>query len=140
MAGAAESLSFLSRRLIQFEGKFALRPRSGRAKAAQLFAGMAKGLQALYSALQEDEVPHEAARQLARWADELATEIAPEVGAGEAERMGALMAEACDHERLFLEYRSSENPEGIVEDLWRGSVLVQALADGLDPAASVFST
>jgi hypothetical protein len=140
MAGAAESLSFLSRRLIQFEGKFALRPKPGRAQAAQLFAGIAKSLHALYTALQEDEVPHVAARQLARWADVLSVEIAPEVGASEAERMGALMADASDHEKLFLEFRSSENPDSIIEDLWRGSVLVQALADGLDPTASVFST
>lgn len=138
MAGPAETLSFVARRLIQFESRFAQAGASRKREAAALFSRVSTSLQGLSADLQRDQVPHEACRELALYSTRLKDCTAEEIGQAEAEKLAKAMGESSDKERLFLQYRSAEDKRAITEELEKAAILIQALANGLGAAQSPY--
>ena len=131
MAGPVENLSFVARRLIQYERRFAQGDPARKAEAAALFSRIAASLQALASDLGRDQLPNEASRELVLYSTRLKECVGEELGATEAERLSTLLAEASDKERLYLQYRSSGDKKYLAEELEKAAILIQALANGL---------
>lgn len=134
MAGPIESLSFVARRLIQFERRFAQANPRRKVEAANLFSRIASSLQALASDLGRDQLPNEPSRELVLYSTRLPECVDEELGAVEAERLANVLAEASDKEGLYLEYRSAPDKKELAEELEKASILIQALANGLCPA------
>ncbi|MBW8888769.1 MAG: hypothetical protein JF616_13520 [Fibrobacteres bacterium] len=133
MAGPIENLSFVARRLIQYERRFALANPRRKVEAATLFSRIAASLQALASDLGRDQLPNDPSRELVLYSTRLAECVGEELGEPESERLANVLAEASDKERLYLQYRSSENKKDLAEELEKASILIQALANGLCP-------
>ena len=137
MAGAVENLSFVARRLIQFEQRFAQADPQRKLEAATLFARIAASLQALVADLGRDQLPHEACRDLVLYSTKLKECADAGLGAAEAEKLSNVMGEASDKERLYLQYHSAEDRKYLLEELEKAAILIQALANGLCPVPPV---
>lgn len=131
MAGPAETLSFVARRLIQFEQRFAQATPERKRSASTLFSRIARSLQALSSDLDRDQLPHEACRELVLSATRLKDYVEEELGAAETHRLTQALAEASDKERIYLEFRSSDRKQELMEELEKAAILIRALANGL---------
>ncbi|HKP96197.1 MAG TPA: hypothetical protein VJ385_10605 [Fibrobacteria bacterium] len=131
MAGPAETLSFVARRLIQFEQRFAQADLARKRAASSLFSRISRSLQTLVADLGRDLLPHEACRELAFYSTKLKECAGEELGAGESDRLSQALAEASDKEKIYLEYRSSEHRKYLTEELEKASILIQALANGI---------
>ena len=131
MAGPAETLSFVARRLIQFEQRFAQADAARKRAAAALFTQIAASLQVLSADLGRDQLPHEACRELVFYSTKLKECTGEELGAVEADRLANAMADASDKEKLYLQYRSAEDRKYLTEELEKAAILIQALANGL---------
>lgn len=138
MAGPIESLSFVARRLIQYERRFAQAEPGRKAEAAALFSRISASLQALASDLGRDQLPNEPSRELVLYSTRLNECVGEELGAVEADRLAHVLAEASDKERLYLQYRSSEDKRTLAEELEKAAILIQALANGLCPSPPPF--
>lgn len=131
MAGPAETLSFVARRLIQYEQRFA-QAETGRKRAASaLFTQVAASLQILAGDLSRDQLPHEACRELVFYSTKLKECAGDELGEGEADRLANAMGEASDKEKIYLQYRSAEDKRYLTEELEKAAILIQALANGI---------
>lgn len=131
MAGPAETLSFVARKLIQYEQRFA-QAESGRKRAASaLFGQVAASLQVLASDLSRDQLPHEACRELIFYSTKLKECAGEELGDSEADRLANAMGEASDKEKIYLQYRSAEDKKYLTEELEKAAILIQALANGI---------
>ena len=131
MAGSAETLSFVARRLIQFEQRFARADGERKRTAAALFTQISRSIQAVISDLGRDQLPHEACRELIFFATKLAECAQEELGATETDRLTLALTEASDKQKLYLEYRSSDQKKHLEEELEKASILIQALANGI---------
>ena len=134
MAGPAETLSFVARRLIQFEQRFSQANAQHKRAAASLFTQISRSIQVLVADLGRDQLPHEACRELVFYSTKLADCAGEELGPAETERLSKALAEASDKERIFLEYRSSDRKKYLEEELEKASILIQALANGIHMA------
>lgn len=131
MAGPAETISFVARRLIQFEQRFAKADLPQRQKISNLFGQISRAILVMLEELDRDHLPHEACRDLILYSTRLQESTQEELGSGEAERLGKVLGEACDKEKVFLEFRSSDRKQFLVEELEKAAILVQALANGI---------
>lgn len=131
MADPVETISFVARRLIQFEQKFAKAPPPRRRGASQLFSQIARSIGALAPELSRDHLPHDACRELALFTSRLEETVADELGAQEAARLTEALGKACDKEALFLAFRTSDRKKHLEEELEKSSILIQALANGI---------
>jgi hypothetical protein len=131
MAGPAETLSFVARRLIQFEQRFAQAATERKRAASALFTQIAASLQTLAADLSRDQLPHEAGRELIFYSTKLKECAGEELGAVEADRLANALGEASDKEKIYLQYRSSEDKKYLTEELEKAAILIQALANGL---------
>jgi hypothetical protein len=134
MAGPVENLSFVARRLIQFERRFAQADPARKGEAAALFARIASSLQALASDLGRDQLPNEPSRELVLYSTRLKECVGEELGAAETDRLSHMLAEASDKEKVYLQYRSAEDKKSLSEELEKASILIRALANGLCPS------
>lgn len=131
MAGPAETLSFVARRLIQFEQRFAQAAPARKQAASALFTQVAASLAVLAADLGRDQLPHEACRELVFYSTKIKECAGEELGEGEAERLANAMGEASDKEKIYLQYRSAQDKRYLTEELEKASILIQALANGL---------
>lgn len=131
MAGPVENLSFVARRLIQYERRFAQADPARKAEAAVLFGRISASLQALAAELGRDQLPNEPSRELVLYSTRLKECIGEELGTAETERLSNMLAEASDKERLYLQYRSSGDKKSLAEELEKAAILIQALANGI---------
>jgi hypothetical protein len=131
MAGPIETLSYVARRLIQFEQRFAQADPARKREAASLFTQIAGSVQLLAHDLGRDHLPHEACRELALSSTRLRVCAGDPLGQGEAERLSKSLGEACDKEKLYLQYRSAPDQKALAEELEKAAILIQALANGL---------
>jgi hypothetical protein len=130
MAGPAETISFVARRLIQFEQRFAQADLEHRRGASQLFGQISRSIQAMVFELDRDNLPHDACRDLILYSTRLQESAQEELGT-EADRLSAALGDACDKEKVFLEFRSSDRKGYLVEELEKAAILIQALANGI---------
>ena len=131
MAGPAETLSFVARRLIQFEQRFAQAEASRKRAASALFTQVAASLQLLAGDLGRDQLPHEACRELVFYSTKLKECAGEELGAVESDRLANALGEASDKEKIYLEYRAAEDKKYLTEELEKAAILIQALANGI---------
>lgn len=131
MAGPAETLSFVARRLIQFEQRFGQADPLRKRYAASLFSQISQSIQALVYDLNRDQLPHEACRDLIFYSTKLREGTEEELGATESERLAQALREASDKEKVFLEYRTSDRKKYLEEELEKAAILIQALANGI---------
>lgn len=108
MADPVETISFVARRLIQFELRFSKAEMPRRRGASQLFTQISRSVGALGPELTRDHLPHDACRELALYASRLEAAVAEELGEQEAVRLAEALSKACDKENLFLEFRTSD--------------------------------
>ncbi|GEM_PF-1844299 len=131
MAGPAETISFVARRLIQFEQRFALAGMDQRRGASNLFSKISRSIQALVQELDRDRLPHDPCRELILYSTRLKESAREELGDMEADRLSSALGEACDKENIFLEFRASDRKKYLVEELEKAAILIQALANGI---------
>ena len=131
MADPVETISFVARRLIQFELRFAKAEMARRRGVSQLFTQIARSVGALGPELSRDHLPHDACRELALYSSRLEEAVAAELGEQEATRLADALSKACDKEGLFLEFRTSDRKKYLEEELEKASILIQALANGI---------
>ena len=131
MAGPAETLSFVARRLIQFEQRFAQADATRKRAAASLFSRISQSIQVLLTDLNRDQLPHEACRDLIFFSTKLRENAEEELGATESERLSQALREASDKEKIFLEFRASDQKRYLSEELEKAAILIQALANGI---------
>jgi hypothetical protein len=131
MAGPAETLSFVARRLIQYEQRFAQAAVERKRIASSLFSQISQSIQVLVADLSRDQLPHEACRELIYYSTKLKECAEEELGATETDRLAQAMGEASDKEKIFLEYRSSDRKGYLTEELEKASILIRALANGI---------
>lgn len=131
MASQVETLSFVARRLIQYERKFSQAPLDRRKAVSGLFNGITQSVNSLAEDLSRARLPHESCRKLVLHSTRLAELSEEELGHSEAERLATSLRSACDQEKLYLEYTSSERREYLSEELRKAAILIQALADGI---------
>jgi hypothetical protein len=131
MAGPAETLSFVARRLIQFEQRFAMADAARKRNASLLFSQISQSLQMLVTDLGRDQLPHEACRELIFFSTKLKECSEEELGSVEADRLTLALGEAGDKEKIYLEYRSSDRKKYLEEELEKAAILLRALANGL---------
>jgi len=135
MADPVETISFVARRLIQYEQRFAKAPLPRRRGASQLFGQIARSIGALAPELSRDHLPHDACRELALFTSRLEEAVADELGSQEASRLAEALGKACDKEVLFLAFRTSDRKKHLEEELEKAAILIQALANGIYMAA-----
>ena len=131
MAGPAETLSFIARRLIQFEQRFAQAVPERKRNASTLFLQISQSINLLVSDLGRDQLPHEACRELIYYSTKLRECVEEELGATETERLSLALREASDKEKIYLEYRPSDRKDFLIEELEKASILIRALAYGI---------
>lgn len=131
MADPVETISFVARRLIQFELRFAKAEMPRRRGASQLFTQISRSIGALGPELARDHLPHDACRELALYASRLEEAVTEELGDQEAIRLAESLSKASDKENLFLEFRTSDRKKYLEEELEKASILIQALANGI---------
>jgi hypothetical protein len=133
MAGSVDNLSFVARRLIQYERRFAQAAPFRKSDAAALFLRIASSLHSLADHLGRDQLPHEPCRELVLYSTRLKECVEEELGTAESEKLANMLGEASDKERLYLEYRSAADKKPLGEELEKAAILIRALADGLCP-------
>lgn len=131
MAGHAETISFVARRLIQFEQRFASAGLDRRRGVSHLFSQISRSIQNMVLELDRDHLPHDACRDLILYSTRLKESAQEELGGMEADRLSSALGEACDKEKIFLEFRSSDRKKYLVEELEKAAILIQALANGI---------
>jgi len=131
MAGPVETISFVARRLIQFEQRFVSAAMVRRQASSRLFSQISRSLQILIADLERDRVPHEACRDLIFFASLLQDCVEDEIGIQESDKLSQALEGASDKEKLFLAYRSTGDKKLLVEELEKASILIQALANGI---------
>jgi hypothetical protein len=131
MAGPVETLSFVARRLIQFEQRFGQADSLRKRYAASLFTQISLSIQTLVYDLNRDQLPHEACRDLIFYSTKLREGTEEELGSTESERLSQALREASDKEKIFLEYRTSDRKKYLEEELEKAAILIQALANGI---------
>lgn len=131
MAGPTETLSFVARRLIQFEQRFAQAEVSRKRSASTLFSQISRSIQTLIADLSRDQLPHEACRELIFYSTKLKECAEEELGAAETERLSVALGEASDKEKIYLEFRASDRKKHLTEELEKASILIRALANGI---------
>ena len=131
MAGPAETLSFVARRLIQFEQRFAQAGPERKRNASSLFTQISQSIQLLVADLGRDQLPHEACRELIFYSTKLKECAEEELGTTEAERLALALREASDKEKIFLEFRTSDRKDYLSEELEKAAILIRALANGI---------
>jgi hypothetical protein len=131
MAGPTETISFVARRLIQFEKRFALSDLPQRRTASILFSQISRSIQSMLFDLGREHLPHDACRDLILFSTKLKETTLEELGATEADKLATALGEACDKERIFLEYRNSDHKAQLTEELEKSAILIQALANGI---------
>jgi hypothetical protein len=131
MADPVETISYVARRLIQHELKFAKAAEPRRRGASQLFARIARSVGTLGPELIRDHLPHDACRELALCSSRLADAVSEELGPQEGARLAEALAKACDKESLYLSFRTSDRKRHLAEELDKASILIQALANGI---------
>jgi hypothetical protein len=131
MAGPAETLSFVARRLIQFEQRFAQAGAERKRNASSLFSQISQSIQLLVSDLGRDQLPHEACRELIFYSTKLKECAEEELGTAETERLALALGEASDKEKIFLEFRTSDRQDYLSEELEKAAILIRALANGI---------
>lgn len=131
MLSSAESISFVARRLIQFETRFAQGEPLRRSGASKLFRQMAGSIQALTLELGKEKLPHDPCRDLIFFASQLHLSTRDELGDAEALRLATILSESSDKEKIFLEFRSAVNKTHLFEELEKAHILIQALANGI---------
>jgi hypothetical protein len=131
MADPVETISYVARRLIQHEQKFAKASQPRRRIASQLFSRIARSVAMLGPELLRDHLPHDACRELALHSSRLEEAVTEELGPQEGARLAEALAKACDKESLYLTFRTSDRKRHLAEELEKASILVQALADGV---------
>ncbi|MDQ3000542.1 MAG: hypothetical protein M3Y08_04695 [Fibrobacterota bacterium] len=131
MAGPAETLSFVARRLIQFEQRFAQADASRKRMASTLFSQISHSIQALVEDLDRDQLPHEPCRELIFYSTKLKDCAELELGTMETDRLSLALGEASDKEKIYLEFRASNRKKYLTEELVKASILIQALANGI---------
>jgi hypothetical protein len=131
MANPVETISFVARRLIQFELRFAKAELARRRGASQLFTQIARSVGALAPELARDNLPHDACRELALYASRLEEAVSEELGSTEAVRLADALTKACDKESIYLDFRGSDRKKQLEEELEKASILIQALANGI---------
>lgn len=131
MANPVETISFVARRLIQFELKFAKAELARRRGVSQLFSQIARSIGALGPELSRDHMPHDPCRELALYASRLEEAVSDELGSQEALRLAEALTKACDKESLYLDFRTSDRKKYLEEELDKAAILIQALANGI---------
>ena len=131
MAGPAETLSYVSRRLIQFERRFAQSDLARRRSASQLFTQIGASLQSLTGDLARGGVPHDASRELMLYSTRLPEAISEEVGLQEAEKLAMTLGQAADKEKIYRQFHASDRPQDLSEEVEKAAILIQALANGI---------
>ncbi|MEO6094235.1 MAG: hypothetical protein ABIW76_00690 [Fibrobacteria bacterium] len=131
MAGPVETLSYVARRLIQFEQRFAQAREERKRNASYLFSQISQSIQLLVSDLGRDQLPHEACRDLIFCSTKLKGCAEAELGITETERLALALSEASDKEKIFLEFRTSDRKDYLSEELKKAAILIQALANGI---------
>lgn len=131
MAGPAETLSFVARRLIQFEQRFASAGLERKRAASRLFAEISRSLQMLVADLGREQLPHEACRDLVFYSTKMEECAGEELGESEIRRLANALAEGSDKEKLYLEFRAFDHRKTLIEELEKASILLQALANGI---------
>lgn len=131
MANPVETISFVARRLIQFELRFAKAELSRRRGVSQLFTQIARSVGALGPELSRDHMPHDPCRELALYASRLEEAVSEELGPQEALRLAEALTKACDKEALYLDFRTSDRKKYLEEELDKAAILIQALANGI---------
>jgi hypothetical protein len=136
MAEPVETISYVARRLIQYELKFAKAELTRRRGASRLFTQIARSVGSLGPELIRDHLPHDACRELALYASRLADAVSEELGDQESERLAEALAKACDKESLFLEFRTSDRKRVLADELDKAANHIQAQANGIYMAAA----
>ncbi|MDB5105555.1 MAG: hypothetical protein JWP91_3244 [Fibrobacteres bacterium] len=131
MAGPAETLSFVARRLIQFEQRFSQAAVERKRNASTLFSQISQSIQVLIADLSRDQLPHEACRELIFFSTKLKECAEEELGPTETDRLALALGEASDKEKIYLEYRASDRKSYLTEELEKASILIRALANGI---------
>lgn len=131
MAGPTETLSFVARRLIQFEQRFAQAEPDRKRAASALFTQVAASLQVLAGDLSRDQLPHEACRELVYYSTKLKECAGEELGEGETDRLANALGEASDKEKIYLQYRAADDKKYLTEELEKAAILIKALANGI---------
>jgi hypothetical protein len=131
MADPVETISYVARRLIQHELKFAKAPLPRRRDASRLFVQIAHSVGTLGPELMRDHLPHDACRELALYSSRLEEAVSEEIGQQEGARLAEALAKASDKESLYLTFRTSDRKRHLAEELEKASILVQALANGI---------
>jgi hypothetical protein len=133
MAGPVDNLSFVARRLIQYERRFSQAHPARKSEAAALFLRIASSIQSLVDHLERDQLPHEPCRELILSSTRLKECAEEELGPAEAEKLANMLGEASDKERIYLQYRSDVDKKSLGEELQKAAILIRALANGLCP-------
>lgn len=131
MAGPAETLSFVARRLMQFEQRFAQADASRKRLASTLFSQISQSIQALVEDLGRDQLPHVPCRELIFYSTRLKDCAEEELGTTETDRLSLALGEASDKEKIYLEFRASDRKKYLTEELEKASILIRALANGI---------
>ncbi len=131
MAGPTETISFVARRLIQYEKRFAQADIDQRRKASILFNQISIGIQAMLLELGKEHLPHDACRDLILFSTKLKETVQEDLGDVEAERLSVALGQACDKEKIYLEFRDTDRKAHLVEELEKSAILIQALANGI---------
>jgi hypothetical protein len=134
MAGPVQTISYFSRRLIQFEQKFAQRPAESLRATAAVFRTFSEHLAGALECLEAGADPESFCAELRALMPGLQTETLAEIGSPEADKILYALGDALEPGRLREQMETSENTAVLFEELYKASILVRALADGLHAA------
>jgi hypothetical protein len=128
---ALELISFVARRLIQYETRFYREEASRRRQVSEYFAAMASAIAALNEDLNRQKVPHESARELAKLASQLPAHVEDALGNQETERLRQLLEQGCDIDRIYREFNDTGRAFFFSDELGKAVILLNALSQGL---------
>ena len=136
MAGPTETISFVARRLIQFEKRFGEAEIDQRRCLSNLFMQMSHSIRSMVLELERGNLPNDPCRDLILFSTQLQATAQEELGPSEADRLALALGEASDKEKIYLEFQNSTRKDSLVEELEKATILIQALADGIYVAQS----
>lgn len=128
---ALELISFVARRLIQYETRFYSAAPPKRREISGYFSALAMAIDALNQDLNRKKVPHESARELAKLASRLTEQIETELGSQETERLRQLLEQGCDVERVYREFNEGSRIGFFNDEMGKAVILLNALSQGL---------
>ena len=131
MAEPIETISYVARRLIQFEKKFAEAELTRRQTNASILRKISRHLITLEQLLYRNDLAIDTCRELAVCATQLAISTQEEVGEAEAQKLSEALEAACHAEKLIRQYRESEQAEFLSSEVLKAAILTRALADGI---------